>query len=225
MNNNHEHKKIEHLAISRNDYERGQRAAQTTFELGKMAINFSRINRVPRYPDGEPENDAEHSFMLALVAPEIAASLELELDSGLMSRYATVHDLVEIKTGDIATFQISDEQLHKKAELEHEALIELSKELPSYTAHTLVEYESQATPEARFVRYIDKLLPIVVDIVGDGERVLREDYYVTDQAQLQEKLNALQDRFGAMFGGEFPDIDRAHKLLCELLANKLYNED
>ena len=225
MNSVYGQKNIEHLSISRNQYERSQLAAQTTLELGRVAMNFSHIERVPRYADGERENDAEHSYMLALAAPEVAEVLGLELDSGLMSRYAVVHDLVELKTGDVATFQVSPEQLRRKAQLEHQALAELVKELPPHTARTLLAYESQADPEARFVRYIDKLLPIVIDIIGSGEKVLREDYYVNNQAQLKQKLDDLQVRFETMFAGEFPDIDRAHKLLCELLESKLYTQD
>lgn len=217
-----EPEKIEHLLMSRTTYERAQAAAQTTLELGRVAMEFSHIERIPRYADGERENDAEHSYMLALVAPEVAQALGLELDSGLLARYAVVHDLVELKTGDVATFQVSQQQLRIKAAKELVALKELLRELPPSTAKTLAAYESQADPEARFIRYIDKLLPIVVDIVGSGERVLREDYFVTSRDQLQEKLAILQQRFETMFGGEFPDIDLAHKLLCELLEYKLY---
>lgn len=224
MNNIHKRKNFDYISTSETDHERSYLAAQTTLELGRVAMNFSHIERIPRYPDGERENNAEHSYMLAMAAPEIAELLNLDLDANLMARYAIVHDLVELKTGDIATFQLSDQQLAQKAANEHAALDELLRELPPSTAKSLAAYESQTDPEARFVRYIDKLLPIVVDIVGAGERVLREDYHVTDQNQLQQKLADLQVRFEAMFAGEFPDIDRAHKLLCELLEDKLYND-
>lgn len=224
MNKSNDKQNIEHFFISRSEYQRGYTAAQLTLSLGQVAMDFSHIERVPRYADGERENDAEHSYMLALVAPEIAEALGLELDSGKITRYAVVHDLVELKTGDVATFQVSEQQLNDKIAKEHAALNELLEELPRSTAKTLAAYESQSDPEARFVRYIDKLLPIVVDIIGSGARVMQEDYSVNSLDQLQQKTTILQERFETMFKGEFPDIDRAHKLLCELLEFKLYDQ-
>ena len=86
------------------DHARGVKAAQLALDLGKTAMFFSRIDRVPRYADGERENDVEHSYMLALVAPEIAAALELPYDIGLIAQFGLVHDLIELQTGDTATF-------------------------------------------------------------------------------------------------------------------------
>lgn len=79
--------------------------ASVALELGKIAINFAGVDRVPRYNDERRENDAEHSFMLALIAGELAQTLyPATLDAGLVSQYAIVHDLIELETGDVATF-------------------------------------------------------------------------------------------------------------------------
>ena len=196
--------------------ESGQRVAQIGLTLGKAAMDFSRVERVPRYADGERESDAEHSFMLALVAPELTVALELPLDVGLVSQYATVHDLIELKTNDVATFLFSeDDQLQKELD-EQAALRELMNELPAHTGMMVARYESQCDPEARFVRYVDKLLPVVVDILGAGERVMQEDYDVTNSAKLEQCHDELHERLVKKFGGEFPEIDMAHKILCDL---------
>ena len=154
--------------------------------------------------------------MLGLVAPEIAKALDLPLNIGLVAQYSLVHDLVELKTGDTPTFQLSEHQLLQKAQREREALAGLMSELPPYTAKLLYDYEQQSCPESRFVRYIDKLLPIIVDIIGAGERVMQEDYGVDSTTQLQQCHLALQKKVKNMFGEEFPDLQLAHQLLCEL---------
>lgn len=214
-NNNFEQKYDNQL-----EYERGVRAAGIALELGKAAMHFSSVERVPRYANGERENDAEHSFMLALVAPEIAIALELPLDIGLVSQFATVHDLIELKTGDIATYLFTeDDQLQKEA-AEHEALLELIEELPNHTTGMLLRYEAQNEPESRFVRYIDKLLPMAIDIVGAGKKIMCEDYNVTTVEQLRRADSELINRFEKKFDGEFPEIDLAHRLLCELFESK-----
>lgn len=197
-------------------YERGVRAGQISLDLGLIAMEFSRIERVPRYADAERENNAEHSYMLALVAPEICDALRLPLDVGLVSQYATVHDLIELETSDVPTFLVTeDEQLQKEIN-EQAALDRLMQRLPRYTRNMLSRYEAQVDPEARFVRYVDKLLPIVVDFIGAGQRVMREDYGVDTLEQLQACHRHLHERLVKKFGEEFPALDIAHELLCEL---------
>ena len=197
-----------------------KRVAALAQELGSVAMRFSDVMRVPRYENGKRESDVEHSYMLALVAPEIAAALELNLDLGRLSQYAVVHDLVELKTGDIATFKISDQELEQKASIEHDALSELYAELPPHTRTLLYDYEQQLDSESRFIKFIDKLLPLVVDILGDGIRIMVEDYEVQSLAQLKECHGQLETRWSQKFGEEFPDILLAHKILAKLFEAK-----
>lgn len=215
---------IEQAATNRIEYQRGFIAAQTSLDLGKTAMYFARVERVPRYADGERENDVEHSYMLALVAPELAYALQLPLDRGLISQYAIVHDLVEIETSDYATFLYTEDELVQKEINEHQALQRLYAKLPPHTAQMLRNYEAQADAESRFVRYADKLLPIIVDIIGAGEQVMREDYSVTTPEALRRCHEDLHKRIVAKFGGEFPELDLAHQLLCELFQSKFSDE-
>lgn len=190
--------------------------ASLALDLCKVTMRFARIERVPRFDDSQRESDVEHSYMLSLVAPELAKALHLPLDSGLLSQYAIVHDLIELKTGDVATFSISPEELAAKEASEHDALEELINELPPYTGWLVRKYESQSDPESRFVRAVDKLLPLVVDILGDGQRVLREDFDIHDLPSLERSHQLLTARIDSRFGAEFPDIALAHAMLSEL---------
>lgn len=212
------------LLQSTENYRRGAKAAQLALNLGKTAMLFSRVYRTPRYADGERESNVEHSYMLELVAPEIAAALELPYDRGLITQFAGVHDLIELLTGDVATFLFDELQQSDKEKDEKNALEQLLEILPVHTGGLLERYESQLEPEARFVRYIDKLLPVVVDIVGAGRKVMAEDYGVTSLKALQACHDQLHDRLVNMFDGEFPEIDIAHKLLCELFETTFSNE-
>lgn len=214
-------KDFEHFNDTELAHERGVLTAHIGLELGRTTMLLSRIDRVPRYADGERENDVEHSYMLGLVAPEIARTLNLPLDVSKIAQYSLVHDLVELKTGDTPTFHLSEYQRLHKEQREREALLELMDELPPYTAGLLFEYEQQACPESRFVRYVDKLLPIIVDIIGAGERVMQEDYGVGSVTELQQCHLALQRKVRDMFGDEFPDLQLAYQLLCELFETKV----
>ena len=188
--------------------------AQTSLLLGNYAMKMSAVERVPRYRTGERENNAEHSYMLSLLAPALAAEAFPSLDCGLIAQFANVHDLVETITGDVATFNADAEMLANKAAREHEAQAILNTKLDPYTAGMLNRYEAQEEPEARFVRMVDKLLPVVVDIHGQGERVLYEDYGVKTPHDVVDAHEKLQERFYAMFP-EFPDLLKAHRILSD----------
>jgi len=189
-------------------------------ELGGMAMKFAQVDRAPLYTDTHAENDSEHSFMLALVANELATKLyPEELDAGKVTQYSIVHDLIETITGDVATFHYSAEDMELKQQREHAALEELLNTLPPHTAKLLFQYEQQQEPEARFVRAVDKLLPVAVDILGSGEKLMQETYGVTTDEQLLQSHEKLHNRIATSFK-EFPAIVDSHQLLCELFEEE-----
>lgn len=188
-------------------------------QLGSVAMEFSRVERVPRYGDGRRESDVEHSYMLALLAPELAVALELNLNPALVGEFAKVHDLIELKTGDVNTFAATEDQLLQKELNEKRALHELMDELPPYTANLLERYEKQLEPEARFVKAVDKILPFVVDVIGEqGARIMKEDNGVSTREEFDQCLQKLQASLDKRFGEEFEEIVLAHKMLGELLS-------
>lgn len=83
--------------------------AQTVLDLAELAERLALEERsVVQHVDGRPENVAEHSNMLAVIAPAIAEQYYSALDSNLVARYASIHDIVEAYVGDVSTHDISD---------------------------------------------------------------------------------------------------------------------
>lgn len=198
----------------------GQRLANLAIAASQLTNDFAEVERIPRFAKGQRENDVEHSYMLAIAAPEMVKTLGLSLDLEKVTRFALAHDLLEVKVGDVATFDLTPAQLAEKERLEQTAKEELLKELPPLIGESLEEYEQQNTPEAIFVRMVDKLLPLAVDITGDGIRVLKEDYGVSSLEALVTSHNALYARISEKFGGDFPDLVAAHAVMCEIIEQK-----
>ena len=189
--------------------------------LGDVTVRLSEIERAPRYIDGDRETDVEHSFHLALSATELAASYYPELDVGLVSQFSLVHDLPEIYAGDVWTFNISDENLIKKIAAEKEALERLVKELPPYAAHLLTRYEEQLEPEARFVRFVDKLLPSVINVIASETSTFKEDHGINTLEELNQKVKERMARLQQMFP-EFPFIYLVYELLSKTSQNHIF---
>ena len=191
-------------------------AAEVTMNLGSFAIEMARVYRVPRYDEHSRENDAEHSFMVALTAMELAASYHSGLDVGLVGQFALVHELIEKRTKDVATFTLNDDELTAKEAREHNALEATCAELPPYIAHLLRRYEAQLEPEARFVRLEDKMTPLISNLVGPGRKVMEEDFDITTP----EQLDTSEKRFSSKLRERFPDaeLDFIHKVRDVLAA-------
>lgn len=141
--------------------------------LGLAAIS-SRLAQEKRtrleHPDGRSENVAEHTLTLAKTAPELAIYMYPGLDPNLVARFATVHDDVEAYVGDTPTDIITDESLALKQQREQRGiarLIDEYSEVKSYVA-LITDYEAQKIPEARFVRVVDKLMPILSHFSNSG---------------------------------------------------------
>lgn len=192
--------------------------AALALKISRLTEELSNVERIPRYSDGRRENDVEHSYMLALVAPEIAAFIRPDLNKEKIMSYALCHDLIEIKTGDVPTFNLSPAELAQKELREEAAKAELLNELPSGIAVRFREYVEQLTDEAVFVRTIDKLLPVAVDIIGQGQRVMREDYGITSNEGLRASHDALHERVVRKFGECFPELIGAHAVLCAMFV-------
>lgn len=100
--------------------------------------------------------------------------------------FSNAHELLEIATGDAATFNLTEEQLREKHRREQEAKEQLLKRLTPELGQNLEEHERQDTPEARFVRAVDKILPVAMDVVGQGVRVIEEDYDISTLEDLKK---------------------------------------
>jgi putative hydrolase of HD superfamily len=190
-------------------------------ELGKITVKFAEVERAPRYPSGNRENDLEHSFHLAISAVELAADFYPELDIGLVAQFSLVHDLPESEVGDTWTFGISDEARAKKEHAEKKASEKLSKELPPYTAELLRRYEEQIEPEARFVRLVDKLTPAIINIMAGDANTFIEDHGIPSYEKMRENHEARASRLRDMFP-EFDFVHMVRELISKTSAEHIY---
>ncbi len=109
------------------------------------------------------ENDAEHSWSLALLACSLAAEVDPDLDIGKVSMFAIVHDLVEIHAGDTSVWS-AKEILDSKHDREEKALAKIKKEFVSFPwlGKIISEYESKKSPEAQYVWALDKFINLLI---------------------------------------------------------------
>lgn len=144
-------------------------------KLANLVLAFGRVNRATLHPDGKrPETDAEHTLMLGICALTFAAQHpELGLDLGLLAQLALVHDIPEVYAGDTNTAGgLTPEQAKDKMSRETDARRRLLDEFGDcWLNDALLSYDLQESPESRFLRYFDKILPKLTHALNNGASI------------------------------------------------------
>ncbi len=151
-----------------------EKIAQRMMDLQRLLNQFLDIERMIFLPDGKRKNrretDTEHSYHLAIMAWYLCDSFP-KLNKDKVIRYALTHDLVEIHAGDVMAVGRTKEQDKIKDQKEAEALQRLKsdwQDFPDMT-ETIRLYEAQADKEAVFVKALDKILPMMHNIMSEGK--------------------------------------------------------
>jgi putative hydrolases of HD superfamily len=139
--------------------------------FSQLILAFQRVERRTHVPKTDRwENDAEHSYALAMMAWYLVDSLELSFDKKKIFEYALAHDFVEVYAGD--TWSFGDGSGSKKSKKEREAAAQqrIAFEFPEFKdLHQTIElYEQQPDEEARFVYALDKIMPILAGFAQEG---------------------------------------------------------
>jgi putative hydrolase of HD superfamily len=129
--------------------------------LVEALLELQGLDRVPRMGFAlrgvsEPESVAEHSFHVATLVWALAVE-EPEVDAHRALELALVHDMAEVRTGDLPMTATRYFGAEVKAKAERAALGELLAPLTERAARCADEIEARRTPEARFVKACDKL--------------------------------------------------------------------
>lgn len=140
--------------------------------MRELVVPFYTTERavpLPLKTGRRQENDAEHSWSIALLAAMLAPHVDPGLDLGKICQFAIVHDLTEVYAGDTSAFA-PDTEHQTKEEREHASLARIAKDFAHFPwlVETLTAYERQDTDEARFVRSIDKVVPLLFDYFSEG---------------------------------------------------------
>jgi putative hydrolase of HD superfamily len=154
------------------------------------------------------ENSAEHSWHVAMLAWVCAEQADEPVDVDKAVRMLLLHDVVEIEAGDTYVYDVEgqrDQEARERAAAEQ--LFGLLP--PSQAAEFLAlwnEYEARQTPEARYAKAIDSLLPLLQTTANGGafwrehgitrDQVVGAKRCIADSSQaLWELAQALIDEF------------------------------
>ena len=164
---------------------------QMDFLLEVDKLKF--IYRQTYLSNGErKENDAEHSWHLALMAVLLQEYSNEPVDVVKVMTMVLIHDLVEIDAGDTYAYDAAGNQ--SKREREVRAADRIFNILPEDQAEKFralwEEFEAYQTPEAKFAHVCDNMQPFMLNHATGG-RAWRE--HSVKKSQVLNRNRYLED--------------------------------
>lgn len=129
----------------------------------KEIEKLKSVTRFNRTLDGRFENSAEHSWQSAIAAMVLQDYYPEKLNMEKVISMLLIHDLGEIYAGD--TWVFDDEKKLHAHDRELESIEKTMSLLPEATYLNMkkswLEFEKGQSPEARYARVIDALVPLI----------------------------------------------------------------
>lgn len=163
------------------------------------------------------ENDAEHSFHLAIMACILAEHARENIDVLHVMKMVLIHDVVEIDAGDTYCYDTAGNL--DKAEREQKAADRIFALLPedqckAYRA-LWDEFEARETPEAKFANALDRIHPMLLNYTKGG--ISWKKHHIHAQQVENRNLGVTDDgseRIGR-FAQELIEAARAEGMLLD----------
>lgn len=174
-------------------------------EIDKM----TRILRQTLLIDGSRrENDAEHSWHLAVMAQLLAEYAKDTPDVSRAIKMVTVHDLIEIYAGD--TYAYDEEGAKSKEERERKAADRLFGILPADQGAEIralwEEFDRRETADARYAACIDTLQPFFHNTLTLGHSWMD---HATRRSQVEAREAIIRDNMPSLWPWVVQNLDRA----------------
>ncbi len=144
------------------------------------------------------ENDAEHSWHLAMMALVLAEHSDEPIDILKVLKMVLIHDIVEIDAGD--TFIYDTQKNHTNTEQELIAAKRIFGLLPQKQAEEFFEiwkeFEDGITDEAKFAKSMDRFEPLLQNASNNGGTWTE---FNVDYQKVYDKKKAIKDGSSAIW--------------------------
>ncbi|MCR4734962.1 MAG: HD domain-containing protein [Treponema sp.] len=178
-----------------------------TAEVDKMTSVFRRTMLIDQ---SRRENDAEHSWHIALMALLFSEYTIVPVDVSRAVKMCIVHDLIEIYAGD--TFAYDEKGNQNKAEREAAAADKLFSQLPSEQGKEIrslwEEFDSMQSNDAKYAACMDRLQPFLHNTLTEGHTWVEGN---TKKAAVEKRMAIIKDFMPEVYKWIEKNLDKAIK--------------
>lgn len=116
------------------------------------------------------ENDAEHSWNLAMLAMLFEEYSTEKVNIEKVLKIALVHDLIEVYAGDTFAYDVkgNEDKLQREIESANKLFGILDPEQGAEIRALWDEFEAKETPESKYANAIDRIQPLINNYLTNG---------------------------------------------------------
>ena len=139
----------------------------------KFAITIDEMKNIFRrnlLADGSRrENDAEHSWHLAMLAMILEEYSAEKVDIERVLKIALVHDLIEVYAGDTFAYDAkgNEDKHEREVQAAHKLFGVLDPVQGAEIRNLWDEFEAMETAESRYANAIDRIQPLILNYLTD----------------------------------------------------------
>lgn len=160
-----------------------------TAELDKMT---SVLRRTLLLDLSRRENDAEHSWHIAVMAMLFSEYAAEPVDIGRVVQMCVVHDLVEVYAGDTFAYDAAgnaDKEAREKAAAD-QLFAMLPKEQGRMIRSLWEEFDAMESADAKYAACMDRLQPFLHNTLTDGHTWVEGG---TDRAAVEKRMAIIKE--------------------------------
>ena len=183
----------------------------------KKIQELFKLKKEPRYhlernEEIFAESVADHVYAMHTLA-DYFLPLEDEVgqwDQNLIHTMITYHDIDEIETGDTIAYMKTADMIENEATAAERVISTIPESMQTMVTETLAMYEAQDTPEARFVKALDKIEVVFHMYTDHGRKIFAYNKTTREQhASVKDK-----------YVKDFPTLKR----FCDVVSEQLATE-
>ena len=176
-----------------------------TAEIDKMTGILRRTLLVDK---SRRENDAEHSWHIAVMAMLFEEYAVEKVDTARAVKMCVVHDLVEIYAGDTFAYDVKGNE--DKAERESLAADKLFGQLPEEQGQMIrdlwEDFDAMETPDGKYAACLDRIQPFLHNTLTDGHTWVDGK---TNRAAVEKRMAIVKEFMPEVYEWIVINLDRA----------------
>ena len=176
-----------------------------TAEIDKMTGILRRTLLVDH---SRRENDAEHSWHIAVMAMLFEEYAKEKVDVGRVARMCVVHDLVEIYAGDTFAYDVkgNEDKEAREAEAADRLFGQIPVEQGKMIRELWEEFDAMETADAKYAACLDRLQPFLHNTLTGGHTWVESG---TKRPSVEKRMAIVKEFMPEVYGWVEANLDRA----------------
>ena len=154
------------------------------------------------------ENDAEHSWHIAVMAMLFKEYATEDVDIGRVVQMCVIHDLIEIYAGDTFAYDVAGnlDKAEREAKAADRLFALLPKEQGANIRNLWEEFDAMETADSKYAACLDRIQPFLHNTLTDGHTWVESG---TNRAAVEKRMAIIKEFMPDIYPWVDANLDKA----------------